>query len=176
MPTDLHAIAKEDTLHGMSTLTKSPEEVDEGRSFPLDDAADEEAMMRSMPQPNDKRDELHPYTQALSISDVESCTKLEEVTFPPNERCTREKVSRLPLVIFVNGVCALFVSPQKRRRFCHTLGQTDAYSISVRCRDAVLLASRHCLSKAREDPRAAWPSANDRECAISVFLALGASA
>ena len=40
-----------------------------------------------------KRDDLHPYTQSLSINDIDSCTKLEEETFPPNERATREKVS-----------------------------------------------------------------------------------
>jgi len=38
-----------------------------------------------------KRDDLHPYTQSLSINDIDSCTKLEEETFPPNERATREK-------------------------------------------------------------------------------------
>jgi len=38
-----------------------------------------------------KRDDLHPYTQSLSINDIDSCTKLEEETFPPDERATREK-------------------------------------------------------------------------------------
>ena len=41
---------------------------------------------------NTKRDQLHPYIQTLTITDVESCVKLEEAAFPPNERCTREKV------------------------------------------------------------------------------------
>lgn len=44
-------------------------------------------------QRNQKRDELHPYTQTLTLNDVESCVRLEEATFPPNERCSREKVS-----------------------------------------------------------------------------------
>lgn len=103
MPTDLHAIAKEDTIQGMAQLTKSPEEV-EGRS-PMDDersaaldATDDNqgSTFAEMAQANSKRDELHPYTQALSIKDVESCTKLEEEAFPPHERCTREKVSEPP--------------------------------------------------------------------------------
>ena len=44
-------------------------------------------------QRNEKRDELHPYTQTLTLNDIESCVRLEEATFPPNERCSREKVS-----------------------------------------------------------------------------------
>lgn len=38
-------------------------------------------------------EKLHPYTQQLTVADVESCAILEELTFPPQERCTREKVS-----------------------------------------------------------------------------------
>ncbi|KAF1812054.1 acyl-CoA N-acyltransferase, partial [Eremomyces bilateralis CBS 781.70] len=34
---------------------------------------------------------LHPYVQALTLSDIESCVKLEEAAFPPTERCSREK-------------------------------------------------------------------------------------
>ena len=60
------------------------------------DADDEDSMFRDIMQRNtagtSKRDELHPYTQTLSLSDIESCIRLEEETFPPNERCTREKV------------------------------------------------------------------------------------
>lgn len=91
MPRDLSALIKEDTLQGMPQLTKSPEEVDE-RS-PAMDATDEDEMVESFRPMRTSRDELHPYTQTLSISDVDSCTKLEEEAFPPNERCSREKVS-----------------------------------------------------------------------------------
>lgn len=104
MPRDLTAVAKEDTLQGMPELTKSPEEV-EDRPTPGEETGDRSAAMDAMDDDDDlearfaqqgksntKRDELHPYTQALSTSDVESCTRLEEECFPPNERCTREKV------------------------------------------------------------------------------------
>lgn len=91
MPRDLAALIKEDTLQGMPQLTKSPEAVDD-RS-PGMDATDEEGMLNSYQPVRTSRDELHPYTQTLSISDVDSCTKLEEEAFPPHERCTREKVS-----------------------------------------------------------------------------------
>ncbi|KAK3641762.1 hypothetical protein LTR56_011087 [Elasticomyces elasticus] len=92
MPRDLAAL-KEDTLQGMPQLTKSPEEV-EGRQDQKMDAADELKLFRHMRANagnNSKRDELHPYTQTLSLSDIESCILLEEATFPENERCTREK-------------------------------------------------------------------------------------
>ena len=35
---------------------------------------------------------LHPYVQALSIADLESCLALEEACFPEGERGSREKV------------------------------------------------------------------------------------
>ncbi|KAK1058626.1 hypothetical protein LTR74_013264 [Friedmanniomyces endolithicus] len=105
MPRDLAAL-KEDTLQGMPQLTKTPEEVvDDGAesgpsSAPMD-AVDEARMFRSLMKRhntagggggmNSKRDEIHPYTQTLSLSDIESCILLEEATFPPEERCTREK-------------------------------------------------------------------------------------
>ena len=40
----------------------------------------------------DERNELHPYVQSLSLSDLESCLALENAIFPPQERCSREKV------------------------------------------------------------------------------------
>ena len=36
---------------------------------------------------------LHPYVQILSISDLESCVALENAAFPESERCSREKAS-----------------------------------------------------------------------------------
>jgi len=106
MPRDFAAL-KEDTLQGMPQLTKTPEEVvdDDAESGPSSapmDAVDEARMFRSLMKRhntagggggmNSKRDEIHPYTQTLSLSDIESCILLEEATFPPEERCTREKV------------------------------------------------------------------------------------
>ena len=41
--------------------------------------------------------ELHPYGQILSVNDVESCLKLEESVFPPNQACSREKVLPIQL-------------------------------------------------------------------------------
>jgi len=106
MPRDLHAIAKEESLQGMPRLTKSPEEVEgtpenppsaQKPSVEPDHPTSRGAMDAVNHQGNfqtpglSKRDDLHPYTQSLSINDIDSCTKLEEETFPPNERATREK-------------------------------------------------------------------------------------
>ena len=51
-----------------------------------------------------KRDELHPYTQSLSVKDVESCFRLEEEAFPVEERASKEKVS-----LFFSLLCSVFV-------------------------------------------------------------------
>ncbi|KAK5119565.1 hypothetical protein LTR85_007393 [Meristemomyces frigidus] len=98
MPRDLHAVAKEDTLQGLPQLTKSPEAVenssanmDEDRSSAMDATDEDDAVERFQTASTSKRDELHPYTQSLSPKDVDSCTRLEEEAFPPQERCTREK-------------------------------------------------------------------------------------
>jgi hypothetical protein len=56
-------------------------------------AEDEHQMMADLSERNSKLDELHPYVQTLSLSDVESCVILENAAFPPNERASREKVS-----------------------------------------------------------------------------------
>lgn len=40
-----------------------------------------------------KRNEVHPYTQTLTLRDVDSCVTLEDLAFPPNERASRAKVS-----------------------------------------------------------------------------------
>jgi hypothetical protein len=91
MPRDLEAIAKEDTLHGMPPITKLPDTMEERPT--LIDMDDEEYMINQLSQRNAERDKIHPYTQTLKESDIESCVKLEEATFPEHERCTREKVS-----------------------------------------------------------------------------------
>ncbi|KAI7528051.1 hypothetical protein KC331_g15957 [Hortaea werneckii] len=104
MPRDLHAIAKEESLQGMPRLTKSPEEVEGTPEQPTSaqkPSVQPDHPTGAMDAVNDqgnfqtpglsKRDDLHPYTQSLSIKDIDSCTKLEEETFPPNERATREK-------------------------------------------------------------------------------------
>jgi hypothetical protein len=49
-------------------------------------------MMQRSKNTAGKFDHLHPFTQVLSISNVEGCVDLENATFPPNERSSQEKV------------------------------------------------------------------------------------
>ncbi|EME79566.1 uncharacterized protein MYCFIDRAFT_199290 [Pseudocercospora fijiensis CIRAD86] len=94
MPRDLSRLVDHDTLSGMSGLSRAGDDDDEQdieRAGPVDAHDDDDSFITELSQRNEKRDELHPYTQTLSLSDVESCVRLEEATFPPQERCTREK-------------------------------------------------------------------------------------
>lgn len=87
MPRDLSALANEGTLSDMSHLSASPERALDAESPDISNHSGI-AVAHSNPQ----RDQINPYTQTLSLSDVESCVRLEEAAFPPHERATREKV------------------------------------------------------------------------------------
>ena len=50
-----------------------------------------------------KYDNLHPYTQILSMSDLEACVALENAAFPEHERCSRNKVC-LALALNLNPI------------------------------------------------------------------------
>lgn len=92
MPRDLSALAKESNIETLPTSRK-PTANDDAYEEPM--SADDESQMidELSERHNSKLDELHPYTQTLSMSDVESCVLLENAAFPPNERASREKVS-----------------------------------------------------------------------------------
>ena len=50
-----------------------------------------------------QRNDMHPYVQTLSISNLESCVALENAVFPEEERCSREKVgSTCPNLILLS--------------------------------------------------------------------------
>lgn len=57
-----------------------------------EDAADFSYLFRR-PQgrPRTQLDELHPFVQVLSLSNVDDCIQVED-SFPEHERCTRDKV------------------------------------------------------------------------------------
>lgn len=104
MPRDL---SKEATVDSMPRLNREnapeslpPKITTSPEAQYDDDDMDEEGggsiLGRVADQRNEKRDGLHPYTQTLTLNDIESCVRLEEATFPPNERCSREKVSPSP--------------------------------------------------------------------------------
>lgn len=74
------------------------EEVDEDYvAVDQEDANDYPVWFRRPPtQHRTKLDELHPFVQLLSVSNVEDCLEVEKA-FPENERCSRDKVSPLQL-------------------------------------------------------------------------------
>jgi hypothetical protein len=49
-------------------------------------------MMQRSQHTAGKFDHLHPFTQLLSVSNVDDCVNLENEVFPESERCSREKV------------------------------------------------------------------------------------
>ena len=49
-------------------------------------------------------DDLHPFTQVLSSSNVDACVKLEAEAFPPDQRCSKEKVSYFALFVVLVSV------------------------------------------------------------------------
>ena len=69
------------------------DEVDEDYvAVDQDDANDFPYWFRRPPAHNrTKLDELHPFVQLLSTSNVDDCVKVE-AAFPEQERCSREKV------------------------------------------------------------------------------------
>jgi hypothetical protein len=99
MPRDLSALINEKAISNMSPLDRTDN--NEDRPVQQPDKPAQGTMFAAQAQKNSKRDDLHPYTQTLTLRDVESCVILEEAAFPPQERATREKVSQplLPLTM-----------------------------------------------------------------------------
>lgn len=95
MPRDLTELAKDDAISSMSPLDRtSKPDSDSEQQQQQPDKPRQGNMFAEQAQKNSKRDDLHPYTQTLTLNDVESCVILEEAAFPPQERATREKVSQ----------------------------------------------------------------------------------
>jgi hypothetical protein len=93
MPRDLSALVNEKAISNMSPLDRTDNN-NESKPVQQSDKPVQGTMFAAQAQKNSKRDNLHPYTQTLTLSDVESCVILEEAAFPPQERATREKVSQ----------------------------------------------------------------------------------
>lgn len=92
MPRDLTSLVKEQAI---------PDNSDAGEAVQkpatnTDQDKPQGTMFAAQAEMDAKRDDVHPYTQTLTLNDVESCVILEEAAFPPQERATREKVSQSP--------------------------------------------------------------------------------
>lgn len=87
------------------------EEVDE--DYVAVDADDFSYWLRRPPvHHRTKLDDLHPFVQILTVSNVDDCVKVESA-FPENERCSREKVCFLVrhfLAVHRNTLLTLFCS------------------------------------------------------------------
>lgn len=60
-----------------------------------DENSDTETQHNELILRSDRTGKLYPHVQTLSISDLDGCVALENACFSEEERCTREKVSRL---------------------------------------------------------------------------------
>ncbi|CAK4030845.1 acyl- N-acyltransferase [Lecanosticta acicola] len=91
MPRDFSSLINEATLDGMSSLAP---QTGNRKARPMETQAEDSSHLAAEDaiSANAKRNELHPYTQTLSLSDLESCVRLEEAAFPPQERASREKL------------------------------------------------------------------------------------
>ena len=108
MPRDLASLAAErkGAVDDMPPLQKG---VGEHSSDTPSMAAPTESPEQTTPSPSPPEeqhtsgtyDQVKPYVQSLTMLDVESCTKLEEATFPPQERCSKDKVSRCRVISLV---------------------------------------------------------------------------
>lgn len=57
-----------------------------------DEPSGTNAQLRDWRARSDEKNDLHPYVQTLSRSNVDSCVALEDSVFPEHERCSKEKV------------------------------------------------------------------------------------
>lgn len=103
MPRDLFTSDSRDESIVQSPLSQTPKadqqfigKDDDFGSLPIELQRNESRELRRQPgngrmNANEKNN-LHPYVQTLSISNLESCVALENAIFPEPERCSREKV------------------------------------------------------------------------------------
>ena len=96
MPRDLFFPRRKDD----SNITASPESqtpgsVDDSYQNSKDKADDADVQWSNQIREADERNNVYPYVQTLSLSDLESCVALENASFPEPERCSREKVGTI---------------------------------------------------------------------------------
>ena len=88
-----------DGEHASATDERSKDDND------LERAGKSMALVKTEDQPPVK-----VYVQSLTELDVDSCLVLEEATFPPNERCTRDKVRRFIKLSFSESSFCRFLN------------------------------------------------------------------
>ncbi|PSK33959.1 Histone acetyltransferase Tip60 [Elsinoe australis] len=82
---------KDSGWHNIANLEKSSDEVETTyENAPMASHRSASPQQYDLSS-NSRGSAVKPYVQALTFLDLDSCVKLEEVTFPPEERCSREK-------------------------------------------------------------------------------------
>lgn len=137
MPRDLNAM-RDSVLSSMAELHKSPDTIDPPKSSAGSEAA---ASSTEKPQAKtyrgankqDPRGKIKPYSQSLTLSNVDSCLALEEATFPPHERCTKEKVGGTPKHWWLcSAIASRHTGPILHRSItCHNMSLQLYLSISA---------------------------------------------
>lgn len=102
MPRDLQQEKDKLSLPQLRKESDVGMNTDSEREGPMD--ADVEAFSEQSKQIEAIK-HLHPYACLLGLSDVDSCLKLEEATFPEHQRATREKVGKPFLCMMCMGSC-----------------------------------------------------------------------
>ena len=92
-PPPLMVASPESQTFGQEGAEDIPSQEQEYKEFTIHrDETSSVQQLRNQRAKADERNDLHPYVQTLSISNLESCLALENAIFPPQERCSREKV------------------------------------------------------------------------------------
>lgn len=84
-----------DISEGFTTSTRSAIGQDGYNEFTIyhqDETPMSAQQLRDNRAKINQTNDVHPYVQTLSISNLESCVALENAVFPEEERCSREKV------------------------------------------------------------------------------------
>lgn len=91
----------------------------------LDEASDLAPLARDTTALHDPKAGLHLYSKILCLADVDSCVVLEEMAFPPRERCTREKVS----FILMNSASSCWDASSDQSILAHFLTRGESAKV-----------------------------------------------
>lgn len=132
MPRDLQQIWTEitdQTLDGMPSLSPQSPRENRGGYIDIDDFEERSAAMDASPAQEVPESNLRLYPKALTLRDLDACCILEDAAFPPEQRCSREKVSWLPqsLVLAFGGTM---------------VGSTEKFMYMIPCATCPVLLGR----------------------------------
>jgi len=106
MPRDLNEI-RNARVHEQQDKMSDDNETEQQAPMMATDTTESPAQHTENIQDDSNDSTIKPYVQSLTMLDLESCVKLEEATFPPEERCTREKVSPELLCMHISCFCVV---------------------------------------------------------------------